>query len=112
MVTGVTLMQSGACNGGEPSETPTKGGNVCGWNFRGHRGRGGEVNMPRYLVERTFVDGLQVPVTEEGAATCLAVVHNNGELGVTWVHSYVTTDKSRTFCIYDGPDAAAIRRAA
>lgn len=68
--------------------------------------------MPRYLVERTFRDGLQVPTTEEGAMVCLNVVDNNAGHGVTWVHSYVTEDKTRTFCIYDGPDPEAIRKAA
>lgn len=68
--------------------------------------------MPRYVVERTFPDGLQIPITDEGAAACLAVVNRNGELGVTWVHSYVSEDKRRTFCVYDGPDADRIRRAA
>lgn len=28
------------------------------------------------------------------------------------MHSYVTTDTGTTFCIYDGPDPEAIRRAA
>jgi hypothetical protein len=31
---------------------------------------------------------------------------------VTWVHSYVTGDKKKTFCIYDAPTPEAIRRAA
>jgi Protein of unknown function (DUF4242) len=68
--------------------------------------------MPRYLVERTFKDGLAIPVTEEGAQVCRTVVGNNTEELVTWVHSYVTEDKSKTFCIYDGPSPEAIRRAA
>lgn len=68
--------------------------------------------MPRYLVERTFPDGLAIPVTDEGAATCRTVVGNNAEDLVTWVHSYVTPDKRKTFCIYDGPSPEAIRKAA
>lgn len=68
--------------------------------------------MPRYLVERTFDDGLAVPATAEGADQCLAVVHRNEREGVTWVHSYVSDDRLRTFCVYDGPDPEAIRRAA
>ena len=31
---------------------------------------------------------------------------------MTWLHSYVTVDKERSFCIYDGPDPEAIRLAA
>jgi hypothetical protein len=40
------------------------------------------------------------------------VVGNNAVDGVTWVHSYVTNDKNKTFCIYDGPSPDAIRTAA
>ena len=68
--------------------------------------------MPRYLVERTFPEGLRIPVTEEGAGLCLNVVSNNADDGVTWVHSYVSDDKQKTFCVYDGPTPEAIRRAA
>ena len=67
--------------------------------------------MPRYVVERTFPDGLEIPTTEPGAKSCLGVVQNNAEEQVTWVTSYVTTDHTRTFCVYDGPDPDAIRRA-
>lgn len=68
--------------------------------------------MPRYLVERTFTDGLSIPQSAEGAETCLAVVGANADRGVTWIHSYVTGDHSKTYCIYDGPSPEAIRAAA
>ena len=68
--------------------------------------------MPRYLVERTFPDGLAIPMNDEGAQVCLTVVGNNAVEGVTWVHSYVTDDKGKTFCIYDAPSPEAIRTAA
>ena len=41
-----------------------------------------------------------------------AVWSRNAENGVTSVHSYVTIDKTRTFCIYDGPSPEAIRTVA
>jgi Protein of unknown function (DUF4242) len=68
--------------------------------------------MPRYLVERSFPEGLAIPVDDHGAKTCQAVVDGNAAEGVTWVHSYVTTDKRTTFCVYDGPSPEAIRQAA
>jgi hypothetical protein len=68
--------------------------------------------MPRYLVERTFPDGLHIPVDEGGAVTVRAVVECNTAEGVTWVHSYVSEDKRRTFCVYDAPDQGAIRATA
>jgi hypothetical protein len=51
-------------------------------------------------------------MTEEGAAACLGVVDRNADLGVTWIHSYVSEDKTQTFCVYDGPRPEAIRQAA
>ena len=68
--------------------------------------------MARYMVERIFPDGLEVPVTDGGATALLGVVDRNAELGVTWVHSYVSEDKRKTFCVYDGPDPESIRKAA
>jgi hypothetical protein len=68
--------------------------------------------MARYMVERTFPDGLAIPVNDEGANVCLGVVERNAEVGVTWVHSYVSEDRTKTFCVYDGPDPESIRRAA
>jgi hypothetical protein len=68
--------------------------------------------MPRYMVERAFPHGLHIPATDDGAQTLQGVVNRNTDLGVTWVHSYVSDDKMRTFCVYDGPDPESIRTAA
>lgn len=68
--------------------------------------------MNRYVVERTFPEGLTVPRGEEGRLVCSNVVDVNAELNVTWVHSYVTPGHKKTFCIYDGPSPEAIRKVA
>lgn len=68
--------------------------------------------MPRYLVQRSFPDGLSIPATAEGAEGCRNVEANNSPFGVSWKHSYVSADKSVTYCIYDGPDPEAVRKAA
>ncbi len=68
--------------------------------------------MPRYIVERVFPDGLEIPITDAGAAACLEVVERNTHEGVTWVHSYVSLDRQKTFCVYDAPTPEAIRRTA
>ncbi|MGI8560560.1 MAG: DUF4242 domain-containing protein [Luteimonas sp.] len=68
--------------------------------------------MPRFLVERSFPDGLRIPMNDEGAVACGAVVDNNARSGVTWIHSYVSEDLQTTYCIYDGPSADSIREAA
>jgi hypothetical protein len=67
--------------------------------------------MPRYVVERTFPQGLGLPGGVEGVDISL-VVDRNTEEGVTWVHSYVSDDGRKTFCVYDAPTPEAIRRTA
>jgi hypothetical protein len=68
--------------------------------------------MPRYIVERTFPSRLEIPIGADGADVCLAVVDRNADEGVTWVHSYLSDDKSKTFCVYDAPNPEAIRKTA
>jgi hypothetical protein len=63
----------------------------------------------RYLVERTFppdaLKGLD-------AATKKKVNANNASVGVRWVESYANASETKTFCVYEGPNEAAIRKAA
>jgi hypothetical protein len=68
--------------------------------------------MPRYLVQRTFPDGLSFPIDETGRKAVSGIVAGNGDQQVTWVHSYVSDDDRTTWCIYDAPSPEAIRVAA
>lgn len=69
----------------------------------------GTHHVQRYLVERTFPPGALAGLD---AATKAKVNANNASLGVRWVRSYANADKTRTYCVYEGPDEAAIREAA
>jgi hypothetical protein len=68
--------------------------------------------MPRYVVERNFPDGLNIPINSDGVRICGEVVSRNTEGQVTWLHSYVSSDRKQTYCIYDAPTPEAIRLAA
>jgi Protein of unknown function (DUF4242) len=68
--------------------------------------------MPRYVVQRTFPEGLHVSVVDGGAELCRGITERNAEDGVTWISSFVSEDKTRTFCIYDAPSPEAIRKTA
>lgn len=68
--------------------------------------------MPRYLVERSFPDGLEIPSNTEGRKALLGLVDRNAAEQVTWLRSFVNDDRRKTFCVYDGPSPEAIRRAA
>jgi hypothetical protein len=68
--------------------------------------------MPRYLVEQTFAEQLNVPANEAGAQWIQTILGNDALDGVTWIHSYVSADKCRMYCICDAPSPEAVRRAA
>lgn len=63
----------------------------------------------RYLIERTFpagaLDGLD-------AATKAQVNAKNASVGVHWIKSFANADRTKTFCVYEGPSEDAIREAA
>lgn len=63
--------------------------------------------MPRFLIERNFAQ--QLELTKEGAA---AVTQINDEEGVKWLFSFLSPDKRKTYCLYEAPNAEAIRAAA
>ena len=68
--------------------------------------------MPRYVVAREFPDGLEIPINQAGQQACREVIERNLAEDVSWVHSYVSVDKKRTYCIYDAPTPESIRRVA
>jgi hypothetical protein len=63
----------------------------------------------RYLIERTFPAGALEGLD---AATKEKVNSNNASVGVRWVQSYANAAKTKTYCIYEGPNEAAVRKAA
>lgn len=63
----------------------------------------------RYLIERTFPAGALEGLDADTKARVNA---NNASVGVRWVQSYANADKTKTYCIYEGPSESAIREAA
>lgn len=68
--------------------------------------------MPRYIVQRPFPEGLHLPAAGGGADLCREVIEHNAQDSTTWISSFVTEDKTRTFCVYDAPAPEAVRSAA
>ena len=66
-------------------------------------------SVHRYLIERTFPAGALKGLD---AATKKKVNANNASVGVRWVQSYANADETKTFCVYEGPNEAAVRKAA
>jgi hypothetical protein len=63
--------------------------------------------MPLFVIERNFAE--QLEVTPDSAAEVRMV---NGELGVSWLFSFLSADKKKTYCLYEAADAEAIMEAA
>jgi hypothetical protein len=66
-------------------------------------------SVHRYLVERTFPPGA---LNGLDAATKKKVNANNATVGVRWIQSFANADKTKTFCVYEGPSESAVRKAA
>jgi hypothetical protein len=65
--------------------------------------------MHRYMIERTFpagaLDGLDSAAKAKVNAT-------NSKFGAQWVTSYANSGKTKTYCVYNAADEAAVRAAA
>jgi HEAT repeat protein len=72
-----------------------------------HFQRTKEILMPVFLIERNFAE--QLEVNPEIAA---ALNELNDAAGVEWLISFLSADKKKTYCLYEAPNAQAIREAA
>ena len=63
--------------------------------------------MALFLIERNFAE--QLEMTKEAAA---AVKLINDDVGVNWLFSFLSADKKKTYCLYEGQSTEAIREAA
>ncbi len=63
--------------------------------------------MPLFVIERNFADQLEMT---KDAADLTRVA--NDEAGVAWLFSFLSADKKKTYCLYESPNADAIRDAA
>lgn len=68
--------------------------------------------MHRYLVERTFAPGSQAFTAAPSEPAQPMFVQAHDVCGVTWLRSYLTMDKGRSYCIVEGPSPEAVRKAA
>jgi Nickel responsive protein SCO4226-like len=89
---------------------------MCGWASRPIFDPDGamrkEVATRRYVIERVFPGGWAIPVGAEGRERCLEIVERNADEGVTWLHSYVSDDGTKAFCVYEASTPEAVRRTA
>jgi len=63
--------------------------------------------MPLFLIERQFADSLDID-----AAGVAAIKQINADAGVSWLHSFLSADRKKSYCLYEAASADAIRLAA
>jgi len=63
--------------------------------------------MALFLIERNFAEKLEV---SKESADAIKLI--NRDVGVNWLFSFLSADKKKTYCLYEGPSAEAMREAA
>lgn len=63
--------------------------------------------MAMFVIERNFAE--QMNLTNDAARLVKEI---NGDVGVHWLFSFLSADKKKTYCLYEAPNAEAIREAA
>lgn len=63
--------------------------------------------MALFMIERNFATELNASTSD-----LRAVVDINTVLGVKWLHSFLSADKRKTYCLYEAENGDAIREAA
>jgi len=63
--------------------------------------------MALFVIERNFAEQLDpAALDREG------IKEINDDVGVRWIYSFLSADRKKTYCLYEAPNAEAIREAA
>jgi hypothetical protein len=63
--------------------------------------------MPLFLIERNFAQEVMLD-----DADLQNIKQINDEIGIQWLFSFLSADRRKTYCLYEAPNAEAIRVAA
>ncbi|MCY7369726.1 MAG: DUF4242 domain-containing protein [Polaromonas sp.] len=63
--------------------------------------------MPLFVIERQFAE-----ILELDSAGAAGIQRVNADVGVNWVYSFLSADRKKTYCLYEAPNAEALREAA
>ncbi|MFT5448509.1 MAG: hypothetical protein ACI9DC_003694 [Gammaproteobacteria bacterium] len=61
---------------------------------------------PSFVIERNFAEEIALDPSNE------VILKVNVEVGVKWLYSFLSLDKKKTYCLYEAPNAEAVREAA
>ena len=60
--------------------------------------------MPKFLIERNFAEQLELDRDTVGKITEVSA-----DLKMQWMFSFLTADKKKTYCLFEAPNADAVR---
>jgi Protein of unknown function (DUF4242) len=63
--------------------------------------------MALFLIERSFAEELEL-----SPHAALGIEAVNDDVGVTWIYSFLSADKRKTYCLYEAASAELIIEAA
>ena len=63
--------------------------------------------MALFVIERTFADQLELDQESIDASEAY-----NSDANLRWLFSFLSTDKKKTYCLYEAPDADALYKQA
>ena len=69
--------------------------------------RGTIGSVPLYVIERTFAEQLELTADD-----VRLIEDVNADEGVSWLFSFLTADRRRSYCLYEAPSPDAILDAA
>jgi len=63
--------------------------------------------LPLFVIERNFAEQVDLDALDHAQIKLV-----NDDAGVRWIYSFLSSDKKKTYCLYEAPSADAIREAA
>ena len=63
--------------------------------------------MGLYVIERNFIEDLDPDALDNEGIKLV-----NDEVGVKWILSFLSSDKRKTYCLYEAPNPEALAEAA
>jgi hypothetical protein len=60
-----------------------------------------------FVIERNFAEQLDAANLDHAGIKAV-----NDDVSIRWLHSFLSADKKKTYCLYEAPNAEAIREAA
>ena len=59
--------------------------------------------MPLFIIERNFAEAIELDRNNPD------IKRVNDDVGISWLYSFLSADKKKTYCLYEAPSPEPIR---